>query len=141
MSTSNKEQLVETFASSEATIDSVKSWLIDFGIAEERITRPLSHSWLRMNLTIDEAQSLLKTEYTEYEHLITSKRSVGCEEYSIPAHLRRHIDYATPTVRTARMSRRSTRGGGRPKGTPNTDLPPPTVPGELKSDSGTSSLS
>ncbi|PMD29382.1 hypothetical protein L207DRAFT_593423 [Hyaloscypha variabilis F] len=30
------------------------------------------------------------------------------------------------------MSRRSTREAGRPKGTLNTDLPPPTVPGELK---------
>lgn len=134
---------METFASSEATIDSVKSWLTDFGIAEERITLSLSRNWLRMNLTISEAQSLLKTEYREYEHLVTSKRSVGCEEYSIPADLRRHIDYITPTVNRAGMSRRSTRGGGRPKWTPNTDLPAPTVPGELvrlTKDSGTSSL-
>ncbi|KAN0091629.1 Pro-kumamolisin, activation domain containing protein [Hyaloscypha variabilis] len=73
MSTSIKKQLVETFAFSEATIDSVNSWFTDFGIAEESITLSPSRNWLRMDLTIDEAQSLLKTEYTDYEHLITSK--------------------------------------------------------------------
>jgi tripeptidyl-peptidase I len=142
LNSSNKKQLVETFASSEATITSVKSWLKDFGIAEERITLSLSRNWLRMNLTIEEAQSLLKTEYREYEHLATSKQSVGCEEYSIPADLRRHIDYVTPTVNTAVISKRSsTRWGGRPKMRPNTDLPPPIVPGKLaKRDSGTNSL-
>ncbi|CZR69474.1 uncharacterized protein PAC_19374 [Phialocephala subalpina] len=101
MSTSNKKQLVETFASSEA-------------------------------------QSLLKTEYREYEHLGTSKRSVGCEEYSVPADLRRHIDYVTPTVNTAVIIKRSSnRWGGRPEMTPNTNLPPPIIPGKLtKRDSG-----
>jgi hypothetical protein len=34
MSPSIKKQPVETFAFAEATIDYVKSWLTDFGIAE-----------------------------------------------------------------------------------------------------------
>jgi len=136
------KQVLETFASSEATITSVKAWLTEFGIAEERITLSTSRNWFRMNLTIEEAESLLKTEYMEYEHLGTSKRSVGCEEYSVPADLRRHVDYVTPTVNTAVISKRSpTRWGGRPKITKNTNLPPPFVPGKLlKRDSGTSSL-
>ncbi|KAF8846530.1 hypothetical protein BDZ45DRAFT_755995 [Acephala macrosclerotiorum] len=125
-----------------ATIISVKSWITDFGIAEERITLSTSRNWFRMNLTIEEAQSLLKTEYREYKHLGTSKRSVGCEEYSVPADLRRHIGYVTPTVNTAVIIKRSSnRWGGRPKMTPNTNLPPPIIPGKLtKRDSRGSSL-
>jgi tripeptidyl-peptidase-1 len=73
MSPSIKKQPVETFAFAEATIDYVKSWLTDFGIAEESIILSLSRNWLRMDFTIDEAQSLLKTEYTEYEYLTTLK--------------------------------------------------------------------
>ncbi|PMD29381.1 hypothetical protein L207DRAFT_593422 [Hyaloscypha variabilis F] len=60
------EKLVETFASSEATIDSVNSWFTDFGIAEESIILSPSRNWLRMDLTINKTQSLLKTEYTDY---------------------------------------------------------------------------
>jgi tripeptidyl-peptidase-1 len=102
-----------------------------------------------MNLTIEEAQGLLKAEYREYEHLETSKRSLGCEEYSIPIDLRRHIDYVTPTVDTVVMSKykprseqaNTARWSHNPKMTKNAHLPAPIVPGKLrKRDSGVNQL-
>ena len=127
----------------------MKTWLIDFGIIEERITLSIGRNWFRMNLTIEEAQGLLKTEYREYEHLETSKRSVGCEEYSIPVNLQSHIDYVTPTVDTVVMSKYRPRSkqantaqwSHNPRMKKNTHLPAPILPGKLrKRDSGVNQL-
>jgi tripeptidyl-peptidase-1 len=56
-----------------------------------------------MNLTIAEAESLLKTQYNVFEHSETSKRSLAVDEYSVPEHVRRHIDYISPTVQPLTM--------------------------------------
>jgi tripeptidyl-peptidase-1 len=81
------EKVAETFAAEETTITTVTSWLTSSGISEDRITVSNSKSWIRMDLTIAEAESLLKTEYKMFEHTETSKRSLAVEEYSIPARL------------------------------------------------------
>jgi len=54
--------------------------------------------WLEFNASVNEAESLLKTEYTTYEHTASGVAHVACSEYSIPKHLREHIDFVTPTV-------------------------------------------
>jgi tripeptidyl-peptidase-1 len=92
------EKVAETFAAEETTITTVTSWLTSSGISEERITISNSKSWIRMDLTIAEAESLLKTEYNMFEHTETAKRSLAVDEYSVPAHVSRHVDFITPTV-------------------------------------------
>jgi len=49
-----------------------------------------------MNFTVDEAENLLKTEYHAFGHKETTKHSLACDEYRIPANLKRHIDFITP---------------------------------------------
>lgn len=49
-------------------------------------------------MTIEEAESLLHTEYKIYDHADTGKPHLACEEYSVPLELRDHIDFITPTV-------------------------------------------
>jgi tripeptidyl-peptidase-1 len=51
-----------------------------------------------MNLTIYEAEYLLKTEYKVFEHGVTGKRALACDMYSVPSDLRQHIDFITPTI-------------------------------------------
>ncbi|KAN0106002.1 subtilisin-like protein [Hyaloscypha variabilis] len=92
------EKVAETFAAEETTITTVTSWLTSSGISEDRITVSNSKSWIRMDLTIAEAESLLKTEYKMFKHTETSKRSLAVDEYSIPAHVSKHVDFITPTV-------------------------------------------
>lgn len=55
-------------------------------------------NWIRVNLTISEAERLLKTQYQVYEHQKIGKRSLACREYSVPATLQKHIDFITPTT-------------------------------------------
>jgi tripeptidyl-peptidase I len=58
----------------------------------------VGRNWLRIDLTIYEAESLLKTEYKVFEHGVTGKRALACDMYSVPSDLRQHIDFITPTI-------------------------------------------
>lgn len=54
-------------------------------------------TWLEFNATADEAEALLRTKYHVYEHE-SGQPHVACTEYSIPSHLKEHIDMVYPTV-------------------------------------------
>lgn len=68
------------------------------GISADRIQQTQSLGWLSFDATVDEAEALLKTKYHVYEHSESGQPHVACDEYSIPSHLRQHIDFITPTV-------------------------------------------
>jgi tripeptidyl-peptidase-1 len=76
----------------------VKTWLTESGIQEERITLTKGRNWMKVNVTVDEAESLLRTKY----HVYTNKESgidhLASDEYSVPAHISEHLDWITPTV-------------------------------------------
>jgi tripeptidyl-peptidase-1 len=102
---------METFAPKKSTITAVKLWLLSEGISEERIKLSVGRNWLRINLTIYEAESLLKTEYKVFEDGVTGKRALACDMYSIPSDLRQHIDFITPTISPLSLqARRAKRG-------------------------------
>jgi tripeptidyl-peptidase I len=93
--------VADTFAAADETIDSVLSWLADYGIDEGRVVISKGRNLLRLDVTVAEAESLLKTDYKVYNHKQTGKRSLACDEYSVPAVVQRHIDYITPTVHSS----------------------------------------
>jgi tripeptidyl-peptidase I len=61
-------KVAETFAPSRDTIDTVRNWLIDNGIARERLRLTPSRGWIEVNVTIEEAERLLLAEYNVYKH-------------------------------------------------------------------------
>ena len=91
------KQVAETFAPSRNTVDTVREWLESSGIAPERISQSQSLGWLNFDATVEEAEDLLKTEYHLYQHE-TGKPHVACNEYYVPEHVRKHVDFITPTV-------------------------------------------
>lgn len=58
----------------------------------------MGKGWLKFDLTVEEAESLLRTEYKIYAHKDSGNERVACDEYSVPSHLKQHIDFITPTV-------------------------------------------
>ncbi|KAM0816600.1 putative Peptidase S53 domain-containing protein [Seiridium cardinale] len=92
------EEITEAFKPADDTIESVKQWLKDNGITEERITHTGNKVWLAFEASLEEAENLLHTEYFVHENskgrLITDSDS-----YAIPKHLVEHIDYITPGVK------------------------------------------
>lgn len=91
------KQVAETFAPSSETVEAVRGWLEANGIAAERVTQSQSLGWLHFDATVEEAESLLKTEYKVYKHE-SGKPHIACTEYHLPEHIRHHIDFVTPTV-------------------------------------------
>ena len=91
------KQIAEAFAPSEESVDAVTAWLKSSGIDPVRIQKSQSLGWLALNATILEAEDLLKTRYYLHKH-DTGKAHVGCSDYYVPAHVRPHIDFITPTL-------------------------------------------
>jgi len=91
-------QVAQAFAPSDETIDAVGDWLRTAGVEGERVKQTGGRSWLSVNVTVQEAENLLRTKYHVYEHEETGQPHVACEEYSIPASLKHHIDFVYPSV-------------------------------------------
>ncbi|KAF8860460.1 subtilisin-like protein [Acephala macrosclerotiorum] len=93
-----------TFALSAEAVGAVKAWLESYGIHDERLSVSKSGSWIHFISTIDEAEALMQTKYRAslpfpvYEHAETKKTHIACDEYSVPAEIKTHIDFITPTI-------------------------------------------
>lgn len=70
-----------SFAPEEATVSSIKKWLEEFGIHGSRIVQSDNKGWIAVDVTVEEAEALLDTEYYEHEHATSSSVRVGCDEY------------------------------------------------------------
>ena len=60
--------LVKTFAPSAETVDEVSKWLVESGIARDRLHLSLDQGWIHVNATAAEVEELLKTEYYVLTH-------------------------------------------------------------------------
>ncbi|KAF7909907.1 uncharacterized protein EAF01_003625 [Botrytis porri] len=102
------EQVHEMFAPSEETINIVRSWLVDSGIAASRIVHSDTKGWYAFDATTSELETLLNTQYYTYEHSSTDEIAAACDEYHLPAHVQPHVDYITPGVKLISTKKKST---------------------------------
>ncbi|KAK4553188.1 hypothetical protein LTR86_009718 [Recurvomyces mirabilis] len=91
------QQVVDAFRPSDDTVQTVQQWLEDSGITG--ITHSDNKAWLAFHATVPQAESLLHTEYFEYEDVHTGGILPACEQYHVPQHIQEHIDYITPGIR------------------------------------------
>lgn len=68
--------VARTFAPGDETINTVRSWLVASGIGEERIVLGRTKGWIQVNVTVEEAEQLMNTEYNVYTHA-SGKEHVG----------------------------------------------------------------
>ena len=92
--------VADTFRPSEASVDAVRAWLIAEGNIEAgRVALSRSGGWMNANVTVEEAERLLGTEYFVYEHAEGGMPHVACAgAYHLPAHVAPHVDIVTPTL-------------------------------------------
>ena len=91
------KQVAETFAPSDETVNTIHDWLESAGISRERVEKTQSLGWLNFDATVQEIEELLKTKYFHYTHQ-SGATQAGCTEYHLPAHIKEHVDFITPTV-------------------------------------------
>lgn len=89
------KKVAETYAPSDETVDAVTTWLTEAGISDLKQSQSLN--WIHGSATVAQAESLLKTSYYEYIHE-TGTSHIGCDSYSLPAEIQKHVDFITPTV-------------------------------------------
>jgi tripeptidyl-peptidase-1 len=87
------------FRPSPETEEAVKQWLIDSGIASERVTHSENKAWFAFDASADEAENLLHTEFHEFEDSISGGVMPACDKYHVPKHISKHIDYITPGIK------------------------------------------
>ncbi|KAI9063709.1 subtilisin-like protein [Trametes sanguinea] len=92
------EQIVGTFQPSLESSTTVRGWLSDEGIDGHRVELSTDRAYLRVNVSVAEAERLLATSYYVYQHEDGSEE-VGCHHgYHLPEHVVEHVDLVTPTV-------------------------------------------
>ena len=70
------EQVIDTFAPSTETVDTVRNWLYEEGIDPARVLISPTKVWIQVNATVEEAERLLQTQYNVYSH-VRGKKHVG----------------------------------------------------------------
>ncbi|TFK80778.1 subtilisin-like protein [Polyporus arcularius HHB13444] len=93
-------EVANAFRPSAESIDAVRTWLADDGwISAERIVLSKSGGWVMVNVTVEEAEHLLGTEYYVYEHAEDGRQHLACQGgYHLPEHVSKHVDLVTPTL-------------------------------------------
>lgn len=148
--------VAETFAPARETIEAVKNWLEEFGIHASRMRLSPSKGWIDFNATVEEVEELLDTEYHVFTHEETGKEHIckitlrilerpvdcsthnasACDMYSVPSHIREHIDLITPTlhfdaalapIKGQRVKRDQVDGAARNVGQPGVGFGPKTT--------------
>ncbi|KAI0342432.1 subtilisin-like protein [Trametopsis cervina] len=103
------DKIVNTFRPNVEAIDTVREWLIAEGVEPSGVKLTKTGGWLEANVSVSQAESLLKTEYYTYLHEPTDTRRIGCDAgYHLPEHVAKHVDLVTPTIHfDTKLKRRS----------------------------------
>lgn len=90
------EDVHNLFAPAEDSVKAVKEWLSASGVNEDNILHYTNKGWLALDVPASHAEDLLKTEYYEYEK--DGSHRIGCDQYSLPAHISEHVDLIKPGI-------------------------------------------
>ncbi|KAK7026073.1 hypothetical protein VNI00_015719 [Paramarasmius palmivorus] len=92
------EKVANTFAPTTETFRVIESWLtMHGGITADRIQISRSRGWVELNVTVEEAEKLMKTEYHIYTHE-DGTQQIACTSYHLPQNVIPHVQVVTPTV-------------------------------------------
>ncbi|KAI0141705.1 putative protease S8 tripeptidyl peptidase I [Xylariaceae sp. FL1272] len=91
------DEVIATFQPSDAAVKSVRDWLAAHGIFD--VTHSDNKGWLAFDAPASKVESLLRTQYHEFEDTITGGVMPAADKYHVPQSVQRHIDYITPGIR------------------------------------------
>jgi tripeptidyl-peptidase I len=79
------------------SVKAVKDWLSSHGIQAQTL---VGHGdWLGFKTTVSKASELFDAEFWNFKHLDTGKEEIRTLAYSIPSHLKSHVELAHPMTR------------------------------------------
>jgi tripeptidyl-peptidase-1 len=103
------EEVNDLIKPTDETSRLVHDWLADYGIHGDSLSYSPSGDWIKCNVTIREAEQLLGTSYSTYQHKTDGSWMIRTPEWSLPQPLHAHISTIQPTNSFMRPNpRRST---------------------------------
>ncbi|KAG1818301.1 peptidase S8/S53 domain-containing protein [Suillus variegatus] len=92
-------EIARKFSPSDESISTVRDWLVENGLASERIRVSSTKGWINVDVTVEEAERLMNTEYNVYTH-VSGQEHVACEAYHLPEQISAHVDFVLPSRRS-----------------------------------------
>lgn len=83
-------------APSNESVAAVQAWLSKNNITSQTLSP--AGDWIGINVTVQQANSLIAAEFTNYTHSTTGRSAVRTLDYSIPETLTEHLSFIHPTV-------------------------------------------
>ena len=81
---------------SNETSDLVHEWLAENGHSSESFDYSPAGDWVKLSLSVGEAENLLGTRYSVFRH-VDGSELIRTSQWSLPSHLHDHIDAIQPT--------------------------------------------
>ncbi|OCH90819.1 subtilisin-like protein [Obba rivulosa] len=101
-------KVAETFRPSNESLETVRAWLADNGIQAHRTRVSHGGGWIHTDVTIEEAEALLGTDYYVYQNAAEDREHIACgSTYHLPEHVSKHVELITPTLHFDVPKRRS----------------------------------
>ncbi|TFK52035.1 subtilisin-like protein [Heliocybe sulcata] len=94
----SKEQVEELVKPHPDSVDVVEEWLEHHGVQVADTHRSAGGDWIKLIVTVDQAERMLGTKYNVYQHDGTYDTVVRTLSYSLPSVLHEHIQVITPTT-------------------------------------------
>ena len=91
---------------SDEALELIHEWLLENNIHQSELEYSAARDSIKFSLAVEEAERLLNTEYSIYEHE-DGTRLVRTTKYSLPAYLHEHVSIVTPTNQWLRSDPRS----------------------------------
>ncbi|KAH9972912.1 family S53 protease-like protein [Russula compacta] len=92
----SKEEVGAFVVPKPETLAAVNAWLAENGLNGSS-TSPFG-DWISVQVTVGLANELFATQFSEFTHESTGETTVRTLQYSIPAHLRGHLELVHPTI-------------------------------------------
>jgi len=110
----NVDEVNSIFAPQPDTVAIVREWLAEVsGLDESAILQSLNKGWLAVDLPVRDAERIFLTQYHEHEDRNGHLR-IACDAYSLPDHIRPHVDLITPGVKSSPILKKRIEKRGSP---------------------------
>lgn len=92
------EQINELISPLEESVEAVRGWLNENGVRPHQIIESPARDWVSFSIPVEQAETLLDTQYGLYRNERTGEHLVRTDRYSLPVGLHNHVDLVAPSI-------------------------------------------
>ena len=94
----SRDDLEHFLRPADNAVGDIVTWLVSQGVRGDKIVKG-PRNWLSFESTLAQAESLLNAQFYYFHNEAANLTKIRALQYSVPGHLREHIQMIHPTVR------------------------------------------